>query len=96
MASREEEIAAFRAAAQQLTDDTSLRQAAQEIGLSWSGLRTFLAGTNPYGPTLKKLREWYWRTHEDEIVRLRRRVRDLEREVESLREEMEGLRGHDV
>lgn len=84
MASRDEEIAAFRAAAQQLTEDTSLRQAAQEIGLSWSGLRTFLAGTSPYGPTLKKLREWYWRTHEDEVVRLRRRVRELERQVEAL------------
>jgi hypothetical protein len=32
------------------------------MGLSWSGLRTFLKGTDPYSPTVQKLREWYERT----------------------------------
>jgi hypothetical protein len=34
------------------------------MGLSWSGLRTFLRGTDPYSPTIQKLREWYQRTRQ--------------------------------
>jgi hypothetical protein len=54
----------LREAAQQRVDDTSLRIAAGEIGVSYSGLRTFLKGTEPYAPTLAKLRAWYAQTVE--------------------------------
>ncbi len=36
-----------------------LRPASREMGLSWSGLRTFLGGTRPHSATLLKLSEWY-------------------------------------
>ena len=32
--------------------------------MSYSGLRTFLKGTDPYAPTLAKLRAWYAQTGE--------------------------------
>lgn len=52
----------LREAALRRVEETSLREAAAEMGLSWSGLRTFLKGTDPYSPTVQKLREWYERT----------------------------------
>lgn len=54
----------LRDAAQRRVDETSLRIAAGEIGVSYSGLRTFLKGTEPYAPTLAKLRAWYAQTVE--------------------------------
>jgi hypothetical protein len=38
--------------------ETSLREVAGEIGMSPSGLRKFLDGSDPYGKTLGKLRAW--------------------------------------
>jgi hypothetical protein len=55
-------VRVLREAALRRVEETSLREAAAEIGLSWSGLRTFLRGTDPYSPTIQKLREWYRRT----------------------------------
>jgi hypothetical protein len=40
---------------------TSLRRVAREIGMSPTGLRKFLDGTEPYTPTLHRLRVWYVR-----------------------------------
>lgn len=57
-------VSVLREAAQRRVDDTSLRTAAAEIGVSYSGLRTFLKGTEPYAPTLAKLRAWYAQTVE--------------------------------
>lgn len=54
----------LREAAKRRVDETSLRIAAGEIGVSYSGLRTFLKGTEPYAPTLAKLRAWYAQTVE--------------------------------
>lgn len=62
MAARENQavsVETLRAAARTAAEGTSLREAARRIGMSPSGLRTFLAGTDPYGPTLTKLRAWY-------------------------------------
>jgi hypothetical protein len=39
----------------------SLRQTATEIGMSWSGLRTFLNGTTPHPATIKKISDWFLR-----------------------------------
>ena len=39
----------------------SLRGIAREIGMSPTGLKKLLAGTDPYGPTLRKLVPWYER-----------------------------------
>lgn len=49
------EVAAARVA------DTSLRGVAREIGMSPMGLRNFIHGTDPYSPTLRRLRNWYVR-----------------------------------
>lgn len=57
-------VSVLRDAARRLVERTSLRTAAGEIGISHSGLRTFLKGTEPYGPTLAKLRAWYAQTEE--------------------------------
>lgn len=57
-------VPVLREAAQRRVDETSLRTAAAEIGVSYSGLRTFLKGTDPYAPTLAKLRAWYAQTEE--------------------------------
>ena len=40
---------------------TSLRRVAREIGMSPTGLRKFLDGTEPYSPTVHRLRVWYVR-----------------------------------
>jgi hypothetical protein len=40
---------------------TSLRSVAREIGMSPTSLRNFLQGTEPYGPTVHRLRTWYIR-----------------------------------
>jgi hypothetical protein len=49
------EVAAARVA------NTSLRGVAREIGMSPMGLRNFIHGTDPYSPTLRRLRNWYVR-----------------------------------
>lgn len=41
--------------------ETSLREVAREIGMSATGLRGFLDGTDPYGKTIEKLRAWVGR-----------------------------------
>jgi len=38
---------------------TSLRGVAREIGMSPTGLKKFLMGTDPYSPTVRRLRRWY-------------------------------------
>src|SRR6476661_8499936 len=51
---------------------TSLRRVAREIGMSPTGLRKFLDGTEPYTPTLHRLRVWYVRyaaTPADEVAK---------------------------
>jgi hypothetical protein len=54
-----ESIEVLRSAAAQRVEDTSLRGAAREIGMSPTGLKKFLLGTAPYSPTLRRLRRWY-------------------------------------
>ena len=49
------EVAAAR------VENTSLRGVAREIGMSPMGLRNFIRGTDPYSPTLRRLRNWYVR-----------------------------------
>jgi hypothetical protein len=40
-------------------EKTSLRRVARAIGMSATGLKKFLEGADPYGPTLQRLRTWY-------------------------------------
>lgn len=54
-----EEIESLRAAAAARAQATSLRGAAKEIGMSASGLMKFLAGAQPYGPTVRRLLAWH-------------------------------------
>ena len=51
----------LREAVQRSAGGNSLRQTATEIGMSWSGLRTFLNGTTPHPATVKKISDWYLR-----------------------------------
>lgn len=50
-----------REAAAARVENTSLRNVAREVGMSPMGLRNFLHGTEPYSPTLRRLRNWYVR-----------------------------------
>lgn len=52
-------VAQLREAARLFAEEVGLRDAAAAIGLSFSGLRTFLGGTSPHPRTLQKLRAWY-------------------------------------
>ncbi|HWK90336.1 MAG TPA: DUF433 domain-containing protein [Longimicrobium sp.] len=38
---------------------TSLRAVARQVGMSPSGIHKFLQGSQPYSPTLRRLRSWY-------------------------------------
>jgi hypothetical protein len=67
-----EQVETLRAAAAKRMEATSLRQAAREIGMSPSGLHKFINGTDPYEPTLHRLRAWYGddaaQRKQDEVV----------------------------
>lgn len=52
-------VAQLREAARLFAEEVGLRDAAAAIGLSFSGLRTFLGGTSPHPRTVQKLRAWY-------------------------------------
>jgi hypothetical protein len=58
---RSASIRHVREAAAARVENTSLRNVAREIGMSPMGLRNFLHGTEPYAPTLRRLRNWYVR-----------------------------------
>ncbi len=65
-AERERDPAAFarhvdgiRTALRRHLDAVSLRQAAREVGMSPTGLSKFLEGSEPYMPTVMKLRAWH-------------------------------------
>ena len=49
----------IRAALSLYLDAVSLRGAAREIGMSATGLSNFLNGSEPYMPTVAKLRRWH-------------------------------------
>lgn len=55
------EIEEYRTVVRRCLDEVSLREVAREIGMSPTGLRKFRDGTDPYGPTVLKLREWMQR-----------------------------------
>jgi hypothetical protein len=60
-ASRSATVRHLRDAARARVENSSLRGVAREIGMSPMGLRNFLHGTEPYAPTLRRLRNWYVR-----------------------------------
>lgn len=51
-------VASLRAKARSAVESSSLRAVAEEIGMSWSGLRSFLEGTTPHPSTIAKLVDW--------------------------------------
>jgi hypothetical protein len=59
--SRSATVRHLRDAARARVENSSLRGVAREIGMSPMGLRNFLHGTEPYAPTLRRLRNWYVR-----------------------------------
>ncbi len=52
------ELEELRDAVAETVEQGSLRGVAREIGMSPTGLKKFLGGTDPYGPTLRKLVPW--------------------------------------
>lgn len=53
-------IAAVRAAIEERVTDTSYREVADEVGMSFSGLRSFVEGTSPHPSTRRLLVRWYY------------------------------------
>ena len=53
-------IAAVRAAVAKRVAETSLREVADEVGMSWSGLKSFTDGGSPHSATRTKLVRWYY------------------------------------
>ena len=51
----------FRDAVRQAIARSTLRVVARDVGMSPTGLRNFLDGTNPYGKTRERLQLWYFR-----------------------------------
>jgi hypothetical protein len=54
-------VEVLRAALKKRVEETSLRVAATEVGLSWKGVDKLIAGTNPQPATVRKLTDWYVR-----------------------------------
>jgi len=73
-------LTAIREAARLRVADTSERLAASEIGISRQSLHALLSGSEPYGPNLAKLREWYGR-ETNEMLRLRQENAELKRRL---------------
>lgn len=75
-----QDLKRFRLALADAIDHSTLRAVARSVGMSPSGLTKFLDGTKPYGPTVERLREWYFRqagmhqTPPEEIVGVLRRL----------------------
>lgn len=61
-------VTVLRDAVRLRVDGSSLRQVADETGLSFSGLRSFMSGTKPHPKTVQKLRTWFERQSEDDQV----------------------------
>lgn len=55
------DVAAIRKLVRKRVDETSLRSVADEIGVSKSGLDSFLKGREPYSRTRTRLNAWYLR-----------------------------------
>lgn len=51
----------IRAAANTAQEQTSLREAARQVGMSLTGLSNFLRGARPSPGTVRKLQSWYVR-----------------------------------
>ncbi len=54
----------FRELAKLRVSQSSLRAVADDIGMSFSGLRSFLDGTAPHEDTVQKLTAWYLRVRD--------------------------------
>ena len=52
-------VEAIRAAAKLAIEATSLRRVARDVRMSPMGLKHFVAGTQPYSATYRKLIAWY-------------------------------------
>lgn len=55
-----EDLERFRLALEDAIQRSSLRAVARGVGMSPTGLTKFLDGTKPYGPTVERLRNWYY------------------------------------
>lgn len=55
-----EDLERFRIALESEIERTTLRAVARKLGMSPTGLTKFLNGGNPYGPTVARLRKWYY------------------------------------
>lgn len=55
-----EDLDRFRIALESEIERTTLRAVARKVGMSPTGLTKFLAGGQPYGPTVARLRRWYY------------------------------------
>lgn len=61
-------VEVLREAAHAYVGEVTLRPAAKAIGMSTSGLHTFLQGTTPHPTTVRKLTTWYFRRVAEGVV----------------------------
>ncbi len=69
-------LATIRLAAKKHADATSLRSAAADVGLSFTGFRAFLAGGKPHPKTRARLVSWYVEHRKSSRRSTRRITRD--------------------
>ena len=60
-------VAELRSAVAQGVSSTSLREVARQVGMSPTGLRNFLDGSEPYSTTRQKLERWFVRGEGGEV-----------------------------
>ena len=78
-------VAAIRRAVRARVSESTLRQAASEIGIAHQTLHSFLSGKGkPHARTHALLLDWYGRD-ENEVLRLREQVAELKRELAECR-----------
>jgi hypothetical protein len=65
-------VETVRAAARKAVADSSLREVADQIPMTWTGLRKFINGGNPHRATADKLVGWFLRTRRGGIERFDR------------------------
>lgn len=64
-------LAALQTALREAVEGSSLRVVATDVGMSFNGLRTFIAGgrRRPQAATVRKVRAWYERIHHAPVER---------------------------
>lgn len=86
-----EELERFRNALHAAVERSSLRSVAAVVGMSPTGLSKLIAGAQPYGKTVERLRAWFYRAGDLNGVAPQETARQLRRMVDTLPEPDRGV-----